>query len=373
VQRLVPSGSAAVAFRGGRGPAEHGAVAPRRRCPGGALRFARAHAGAKRGGPALSRARRGVLFWTDPSNRPPSPDPLARVLGLEWHDFNSPRPQLGHRAHAGRPRARDLAPRWRCRDGDRDLARASSRPGSRGPQRERRRPGAAARGAVRNRDGAAPPRRKGGRGAGRGPERERGVPLGPDRDGALGRRGIEPAFFGGLAAWLSHSADDRPVRIAAPDLTPAERPIPVRVALPSDGPSRRAIDRRLRAQRHVERPGCPRTAAHGARAARRTSAASGTERDPYGNGAFRGGEIGRRDPHGPVVRAVGEPCGEPPKNAGSMPAPPESPVAVRPQRYTPLRSGPRPAPRPPFRRGGAAPSRFRTAPRAAAPGRRRSR
>ncbi len=49
--------------------------------------------------------------------------------------------------------------------------------------------------------------------------------------GLAGGSGVEPAFFGGLVRWLSQSADDRPVRIAAPDLTPAERPIPVRVAL----------------------------------------------------------------------------------------------------------------------------------------------
>jgi hypothetical protein len=49
--------------------------------------------------------------------------------------------------------------------------------------------------------------------------------------GLAGGAGVEPSFFGGLATWLSQSADDRPVRISAPDLTPAERPIPVRLAL----------------------------------------------------------------------------------------------------------------------------------------------
>ena len=47
--------------------------------------------------------------------------------------------------------------------------------------------------------------------------------------GLTGKAGIEAAFFGGAIRWLSGGQESRPVRIAAPDITPEGRPVAVRV------------------------------------------------------------------------------------------------------------------------------------------------
>jgi hypothetical protein len=46
----------------------------------------------------------------------------------------------------------------------------------------------------------------------------------------IGRAGsVEDAFFGSLVRWLSAGSEERPVRIAAPDITPVGRPVPVKL------------------------------------------------------------------------------------------------------------------------------------------------
>ena len=47
--------------------------------------------------------------------------------------------------------------------------------------------------------------------------------------GITGKAGIESAFFGGAIRWLAGGEESRPVRIAAPDITPEGRPVAVRV------------------------------------------------------------------------------------------------------------------------------------------------
>ena len=46
----------------------------------------------------------------------------------------------------------------------------------------------------------------------------------------IGSRGVEGAFFGGLARWLASGSQERPVRIAAPDITLEGRPVAVRLS-----------------------------------------------------------------------------------------------------------------------------------------------
>jgi len=176
----------------------------------------------------------GVLFWTDPVNRPPEPGPLPRALGIEWRDLNEP---------PGQSSGIELSPAGRAHEisllgGDAASATATWRalPPVQVP-------------VVLIGGGAAPapllmarfgtetlPVLLAGRvGSGRvAVLNASGVyRWGLTAAGLAGGAGIEPSFFGGLAAWLSRSADDRPVRMEAPDLTPAGRPIPVRVSLSS--------------------------------------------------------------------------------------------------------------------------------------------
>jgi hypothetical protein len=176
----------------------------------------------------------GVLFWTDPTNRPPAPGPLTQALGLEWRDLNQP---------PGQSSGIELSPAGRAHEisllgGDAASATATWRalPPVQVPAV-----------LIAGRAGPAPlllarfgnetvPILLAGRvGSGRvAVVNASGVyRWGLTAAGLAGGAGIEPSFFGGLVTWLSQSADDRPVRMEAPDLTPADRPIPVRVSLSS--------------------------------------------------------------------------------------------------------------------------------------------
>ncbi|HXF58680.1 MAG TPA: hypothetical protein VN539_02550, partial [Candidatus Saccharimonadales bacterium] len=173
----------------------------------------------------------GVLFWTDPVIQPPASGPLSRALGLEWREFDRP-----GSASAGI----ELTPAGRASEiallgGDAASAGATWRAlppvqvpvvlGSGGALV----PLLAARYGTET----VPVLLAGRIGAGRVAvlNASGAYRWGLTAAGLSGGAGIEAAFFGGLATWLSQSADDRPVRITAPDITPAERPIPVRLAL----------------------------------------------------------------------------------------------------------------------------------------------
>ena len=231
VQRLVPSGPAAVASPGGSAQTvahaledasvavvryDSRALTPERSTAN--LRFL------ERGG--------GVLFWIDPLNGPPAPGPLTQALGLEWRVMNRvPAPGA----------AVELTPAGRAHEisllgGDAASATAAWRalPPVQVPITF------AVKGAVltpllvvRSGTETTPLLLAGRVGAGRvAVLTASGVyRWGLTAAGLAGGAGIEPSFFGGLTTWLALGADERPVRILAPDLTPAERPIPVRIAL----------------------------------------------------------------------------------------------------------------------------------------------
>lgn len=188
----------------------------------------------------------GVLFWIDPVNRPPGPGPIPQALGLEWRDLNHP---------PGQSSGIELSPAGRAHEisllgGDAASATATWRalPPVQVP-------------VVLSAGGTAPaplllarfgtetlPVLLAGRvGNGRvAVLNASGVyRWGLTAAGLAGGAGIEPSFFGGLVTWLSRSGEDRPVRMDAPDLTPAGRPIPVRVALsnPALAPGVRATVR----------------------------------------------------------------------------------------------------------------------------------
>ncbi len=187
----------------------------------------------------------GVLFWTDPVVAPPQIAPLSRALGLEWRDLDAP---------GNRTATVELTPAGRASEisllgGDAASAAATWRAlppiqvpvilTSSGPLTPLlvARYGtetvpvllagrvAQGRVAVLNVSGA--------------------YRWGLTAAGLSGGAGIEPSLFGGLTTWLSQSADDRPVRLTAPDITPAERPLPVRLALanPALAPGARATVR----------------------------------------------------------------------------------------------------------------------------------
>jgi len=172
----------------------------------------------------------GVLFWTDPVNQPPATGALSRALGLEWRDFEAPASSNGiELTAAGRASEVSLL------GGDAASAGATWHAlppvqvpvvlSSGGPLV----PLLVARYGTET----IPVLLAGRVGLGRvAVLNASGVyRWGLTASGLSGGAGIEPSFFGGLATWLSQSADDRPVRIQAPDITPAERPIPVRLAL----------------------------------------------------------------------------------------------------------------------------------------------
>lgn len=174
----------------------------------------------------------GVLFWVDPSNRPPAEGPLTQALGISWRD-------TGRSVASGA--TLELTPAGRAHEitllgGDAASATATWRalPPVQVPLAlNAREPGLAPLLIVRSGTEATPVLLAGKIGAGRAAVlNATGVyRWGLTASGLAGGAGVEPAFFGGLVTWLSQGEEDRAVRIQAPDLTPAERPIPLRVAL----------------------------------------------------------------------------------------------------------------------------------------------
>jgi hypothetical protein len=171
----------------------------------------------------------GVLLWIDPHPRPPADSPLTRAVGVAWR-FSG---QLGPVATA------ELAPGGRTHEiallgGDAASAAATWKDlppvepllvldPSGGPLQP------LLVGRVGN--GTFPLLLAGQVGKGR-------VALlnaagvyrwGLTASGMAGRAGVEAAFFGGICRWLAGGSEDRPVRIEAPEITPAGRPVPVRI------------------------------------------------------------------------------------------------------------------------------------------------
>jgi hypothetical protein len=233
VRRLVPSGPAGVAIPGGTTQTLAQALQD------ADLAVARYDSRAltpERGAELLRFLERGggILFWTDAVNRPPSPGPLTRALGVEWRDLNQ---------SPGQSSGIELAPAGRGHEisllgGDAASATATWRglPPVQVPLLLSA-PGGAPATLLLARFGTetVPVLFAGRVGSGRvAVLNASGVyRWGLTAAGLAGGAGVEPSFFGGLVTWLSQSADDRPVRIEAPDLTPAGRPIPVRVAMSS--------------------------------------------------------------------------------------------------------------------------------------------
>ena len=231
VQRLAASGTAGVAAPGG---GAQGLSQALREAEVAVGRFDSRTLTPERGAEILRFLERGggVLFWTDPVNRPPAPGALTRALGLEWHDFSrASGPSAGVELTAA-GRAHEIS----LLGGDAATATATWRalPPVQVPVELAVTGGALAPLLMARFGTEATPLLLAGRiGAGRvAVLNATGVyRWGLTAAGLAGGAGIEPSFFGGLVTWLSQSADDRPVRISAPDLTPAERPVPVRVAL----------------------------------------------------------------------------------------------------------------------------------------------
>ena len=240
VQRLAPSGQAAVTALGG---AAGGATAG-----GGAQSLAQALRDVnvavvrydartltpERSAEILRFIERGggVLFWIDPLYRPPAENPLTQALGLQWRDLGRP---------VGSGAALELTPAGRAHEisllgGDAVSATATWRslPPVQVPLAVSvRENGLAPLLLIRFGNESTPVLLAGKIGAGRAAVlNANGVyRWGLTAAGLAGSAGIEPSFFGGLATWLAQGDDDRAVRITAPDLTPAERAVPVRLAL----------------------------------------------------------------------------------------------------------------------------------------------
>jgi type II secretory pathway component PulM len=186
----------------------------------------------------------GVLFWTDPVTQPPPDGALPRALGLTWRDFEAPASSGGIELTAA-GRSSEIA----LLGGDAASAGATWHALPPVPVPVVLTSGGPLAPLLVARYGTEtiPVLLAGRIGLGRvAVLNASGVyRWGLTASGLSGGAGIEPTFFGGLATWLSQSADDRPVRIVAPDITPAARPIPVRLALaaPAMAPGARATVR----------------------------------------------------------------------------------------------------------------------------------
>ncbi len=236
-QRFAPSGTAAVATPGAGAQSLAQAL---RDADVAVVRYDSRTLTPERSAEILRFLERGggVLFWTDPVNRPPAEGPLSRALGIGWRDLNRP---------TGQSAALELTPAGRAHEisllgGDAASAGATWRalppvqvPALLTVSGVALVPLLAARFGTET----VPILLAGRVGAGRAAVlNASGVyRWGLTAAGLAGGSGIEPTFFGGLATWLSQSAEDRLVRITAPDLTPAERPVPVRVALSGAAPA----------------------------------------------------------------------------------------------------------------------------------------
>ncbi len=230
-QRLAPSGTSAVAAPGA-GPQSLGQAL--RDADVLVVRYDSRALTPERGAEILRFLARGggVLLWTDPVNRPPGEGPLSRALGIGWRDLNRPTGQSAGLELTAAGRAHEIS----LLGGDAATAGATWRalPPVQVPVV------LTASGAVlipllaaRFGTETVPILLAGRSGSGRvAVLNASGVyRWGLTAAGLAGGSGIEPTFFGGLVSWLSQSAEDRSVRISAPDLTPAERPVPVRVSL----------------------------------------------------------------------------------------------------------------------------------------------
>jgi hypothetical protein len=172
----------------------------------------------------------GVLFWIDPTPSPPAESPLTRALSFQWRFWGQP---VGPTATA------DLTPAGRLHEvsllgGD---ASTSSSTWSDLPPVEpiihlgtSRSPLQAL---VNGRIGSesVPLVLAGSIGRGRAVVlNAAGVyRWGLTASGITGRAGIEASFFGGLVRWLAAGREERPVHIAAPEITPEGRPVAVQV------------------------------------------------------------------------------------------------------------------------------------------------
>jgi hypothetical protein len=172
----------------------------------------------------------GLLLWVDPDGHLPPETPLSRALGLTWRFWSR---------DPGQSATADLTPAGRVHevtllDGDAASAAAAwhELPPVKPPVMVGARADALAPILAARVDDAQVPLLLAGRlGAGRvlvlnaaGVYR-----WGLTASGLGSAGGVETAFFGGLARWLSSAADDRAVRIDAPDITPEGRSIAVRL------------------------------------------------------------------------------------------------------------------------------------------------
>ena len=178
----------------------------------------------------------GVLLWIDPRPRAPLDSPLTRALGLQWRFLSQP---------IGPTATTDLAPAGRTHEVallGRDAAGAATTWKDLPPVEPIVMFGTAGsplQPIVLGRVGSETVSIVLAGTVGKG----RVVLLnaagvfrwGITASGIAGKAGIESAFFGGAIRWLSGGEESRPVRIAAPDITPEGRPVAVRVtaSLPS--------------------------------------------------------------------------------------------------------------------------------------------
>ena len=172
----------------------------------------------------------GLLLWIDPSPRPPQESPLTRALALQWRFLGQP---------IGPVATTDLAPAGRTHEVallGRDAAGAATTWKDLPPVEPIVVLGASGSplqtiviGRIGNE--SIPIVLAGAVGKGR-------VVLlnaagvyrwGITASGIAGKAGIESAFFGGAVRWLSGGEESRPIRIAAPDITPEGRPVSVRL------------------------------------------------------------------------------------------------------------------------------------------------